>query len=220
MFHVEHQIKKTALPAEKARCARELYNENEDKLQEYISQLLWWNKKINLVSRDVSRETVGRHVEHSLIITQSSFFLQAKKILDSGTGGGLPGVPLAITSPEKEVVLNDVVEKKLMACKSMIRDLGLPNVTTKSGSIAGVGFGGDELLVSKHAFKINDLIDLLGVRPWKKIVLLKGGEEVEEEMVGVEEPLNIEIIDLYPGFEESFYKGKAMVEISKKSNYE
>ena len=215
---MEHQIKRTPLSSEKASYARELFKQNEDEIGEYINRLLWWNKKINLVSRDVSRETIRKHVEHSLIVAQSDFFPQAKKILDSGTGGGLPGVPLAITSPEKEVVLNDVVEKKLMACKSMIRDLGLPNVTTKPGSIAGVGFEGDELLISKHAFKIGDLIGFLDKKPWKKMVLLKGGEEVGAEIAEIEEPLNVEIIDLYQGFEDPFYKGKAMVEISKKED--
>ncbi|MEQ8524252.1 RsmG family class I SAM-dependent methyltransferase [Gracilimonas sp.] len=217
---MEHQIKKTPLKIKKANLTRVLYEENKEKIGEYINRLVWWNKKINLVSRDVSRETMAKHVEHSLVVSQSALFIKARKVLDSGTGGGLPGIPLAIISPEKEVLLNDVVTKKIMACKSMIRDLGLTNVAVKSGSIEGVGFNGDELLVSKHAFKIDGLISLLEGKPWKKIVLLKGGEEVGAEIEKIEEPLNIEIIDLYPGFDDSFYRGKAMVEISKRSNYE
>lgn len=212
---MEHVISRTSLSRESAREVRELFNQHEEKLNDYVSRLLWWNNKINLVSRDVSRETISKHVEHSLVLTQSELYVQAKKVIDSGTGGGLPGIPLAICSKEKQVHLNDVVTKKIMACKNMATGLSLKNIATSDYSVEKVGFAGGEILISKHAFKINDLLTMLESKPWKNIVLLKGGDEVEIEIERVKEPLSVKVIDLMPGFEDEFYKGKAMVEISR-----
>ncbi|WP_428235674.1 16S rRNA (guanine(527)-N(7))-methyltransferase RsmG [Gracilimonas sp.] len=212
---MEHQILYTPLASDKAKSVRVLFDHHEKKLEEYISRLLWWNKKINLVSRDVSRETIKDHVEHSLVLTQSELFEKAAKVIDSGTGGGLPGIPLAICYREKQIHLNDVVTKKIMACKNIASVLNLENISASSCSIERVGFDGGELLVSKHAFKIGDLLRMLELKSWEHIILLKGGGEVESELEKAKEPLMVNIIDLMPGFEDDFYKGKAMVEISR-----
>ncbi|MGN8225437.1 RsmG family class I SAM-dependent methyltransferase [Gracilimonas sp. BCB1] len=213
---MEHQILRTPLSKKKAQGARLLFDTHKEKLEDYVDRLLWWNNKINLVSRGVSRETIKKHIEHSLVLTQSDWFLQANKVIDSGTGGGLPGIPLAICGNEKHVHLNDIVTKKIMACKNMASGLSLNNVSSSSHSIEKAGFAGDELLVSKHAFKIGDLCKMLEPKKWKRIILLKGGEEVGNEVVDVAEPLSINVIDLMPGFGDEFYKGKAMVEISRR----
>lgn len=212
---MEHQLLSTLLVREKAANVRRLCDRHKKELEEYVSRLLWWNKKINLVSRDVSRETISKHVEHSLVITQSELFEQAEKVIDSGTGGGLPGIPLALCNREKRVQLNDVVTKKIMACKNIAAALELKNISTSSCSIEKVSLDGDELLISKHAFKIDDLLRMLGSKPWEKIILLKGGKDVEAEIDKVKEPLNINVVNLMPGFENEFYKGKAMVEITR-----
>lgn len=127
----------------------------------------------------------------------------------------MPGIPLAICYREKQIHLNDVVTKKIMACKNIASVLNLENISSSSCSIEKVGFAGDELLVSKHAFKIGDLLRMLESKPWGKIILLKGRDEVESELERVKELLKVNIIDLMQGFEEEFYKGKAMVEISR-----
>lgn len=77
---MEHQILYTPLAHEKTENIRVLVDRHEKELEEYISRLLWWNKKINLVSRDVSRETIKNHVEHSLVLTQSELFEKARKL--------------------------------------------------------------------------------------------------------------------------------------------
>ncbi len=212
---MEHQISRTSFPDSKAVGVRALFSQHEKKLEDYIDRLLWWNKKINLVSRDVSRETIKKHVEHSLVVTGSEWFVRADKVIDSGTGGGLPGIPLAICNKEKQVHLNDVVTKKIMACKNMAAGLGLENVSTSAHSVEKVSFGEDEVLISKHAFKISDLVKMLEPKAWSKIILLKGGEEVEGEVGVIKESLSINIIDLMPGFGDEFYRGKSMVEISR-----
>lgn len=213
---MEHLITRTSLPKEKARRVADLFDSHKEKLDDYIGRLLWWNNKINLVSRDVSRETIKKHVEHSLVIAQSDWFAQAERVIDSGTGGGLPGIPLAICVDGKHFHLNDVVTKKIMACKNIASGMGLSNISSSFHSIEKVDFYGYELLVSKHAFKIGDLCKMLEQKQWKRIILLKGGEEVESEVEAVAEPLRINVIDLMPGFGDEFYRGKAMVEISRK----
>lgn len=100
-----------------------------------------WNDRINLVSRqDCSTSTVfGRHVLPSAAVTQlkredgSSFLTRAKRVVDVGTGGGFPGLPLAILYPETSFLLLDSVGKKLMACADMAESLGLSNVKTHHG---------------------------------------------------------------------------------------
>lgn len=192
-----------------------LYFEFEKELLEYVDQLMWWNNRVNLVSRDVSRETVKHHIEHSLVISQLSLFQNSLQIIDAGAGGGFPGLPLGITHPKKEILLNDIVSKKMMACKQMVLKLGLDNISTQAGSIADVEVSKKSLIVSKHAFKINDLIEMLGQKEWSGIVLLKGRDEVEQELNGVKTPLNINIISL-EAFRNSFYDGKALVEITRR----
>lgn len=213
---MEHTIIRKSLSKKAANDVRELYQNHKERLDEYVERLLWWNQKINLVSRDVSRETIEQHVVHSLVVSQSSLFKDASEIIDSGTGGGLPGIPLAIVYPEKLMCLNDVVSKKIMACKHMVSGLKLVHVDSKAASIEEVEMSFGTLIISKHAFKINDLISMISGKPWSGIVLLKGGKEVEDELTGLQEALSIEISNLDGEFRNSFFEGKAMVEIKRK----
>lgn len=194
--------------------ADELLQKYSDEIREYVDQLLWWNERVNLISRDVSRETVVEHVRHSLMINSSGLFKSADNIIDAGTGGGLPGIPLALVNRDKTVVLNDVVSKKTMACKQMILKAGLSNCLTKNGSIADVEIDESTCIVTKHAFKINDLMTMIGERPWLGIIMLKGAEEVDQEMDGVSEPLRINVFKLDQSAN-PFYNGKALIEITR-----
>ncbi|MEX0608723.1 MAG: RsmG family class I SAM-dependent methyltransferase [Balneolaceae bacterium] len=215
---MKQELLVTHLPPDKAATAIQLVKVHRGKLEYYADRLLWWNKKINLISRSVSRETVMKHIEHSLVLSQAEAFHQAKKIIDSGTGGGLPGIPLAIIFQDKEFLLNDIVEKKLMACKNMTRDLNLQNVKTNSSSIKDVGLDADSLLISKHAFKINELFAMIKDKEWNNILLLKGANEVKTELEGIEEQLRISVFKLEDVSDSGFYKGKAMVEIQRKNH--
>ena len=211
---MKHSIKHLPFPKKKAENVSELFASQEAVYSAYADKLLWWNGRINLVSRNVSRETLLLHIMHSLVVSQSSVFKNSDKIIDTGTGGGLPGIPLAIACPEKTFLLNDIAAKKITACKNIASSLSLKNVSAEAGSIAEVEIA-SQILISKHAFKINELLAMLSQKSWKHIVLLKGGEDVEAELEGVEELLTIEIYDLYGGFQEVFFKGKALVEINR-----
>lgn len=212
MFHVKHEV-----GFEKFNgfdLATSILQDHADKLREYVDQLLWWNERVNLVSRDVSRETIVEHVRHSLMLTSSELYKRSSIICDAGTGGGLPGIPLAIANENKEVILNDIVSKKIMACKQMILKLKLKNCNVFKGSVAEVEMEEGSCVVSKHAFKIHDLMSMIGEKPWLGVLLLKGEDEVEYELEGIDQPLKINVLSLeqknYP-----FYAGKALVEITR-----
>lgn len=190
-----------------------LFSKHQKELEDYLAQLMWWNDRVNLVSRDVPRETILEHIRHSLLLSQFKAFQSASIIVDAGTGGGLPGLPLAITHPDKHFVLNDLVTKKCLAMKQMAKKLGLKNIGIIDGSIEKYTHDEPFLLISKHAFKINELYQMTASLPWRKMIFYKGSN-FEKELKGIQEPLAIEGYDL--SVESDFYQGKALVIVSRK----
>ncbi|MBO6522977.1 MAG: class I SAM-dependent methyltransferase [Balneolaceae bacterium] len=176
--------------------------------------MMWWNNKVNLVSRDVSHETLFEHIKHSLLISTTQGFQMAQKIIDTGTGGGLPGVPLAICFPEKSFILNDIVKKKMMVAKHISSKLNLKNIVVNSGPIAEVEVKG-YTIISKHAFKVFELIDFLAGKQWNEIIFLKGESEVEGELKKIDEPFEVKITCLDKVLESEFYRGKSIVELKR-----
>lgn len=213
---MKHVITQTAISRKLVRETDQLFNKHSDLLNKYIELLLWWNKKVNLVSRDVSRETLREHVRHSLLISGTDTFMGAKNIIDAGTGGGLPGLPLALCFPDKEFVLNDIVSKKVLTVKQVVRKLEAVNVDVISGSISEKEITPDDVVVTKHAFKIYELIEFLDDNKWNHLVFLKGSEETMEELSKVDVPISAMITNLkHSELDNIFYKGKAIVEISR-----
>src|SRR5210317_2157502 len=90
-----------------------------------------WNKKINVVSRKDIDELYLRHVLHSLGIAKIISFKKGASILDVGTGGGFPGIPLAILFPDTHFTLVDAIGKKIRVVEEVVTGLGLSNVTAR-----------------------------------------------------------------------------------------
>ena len=104
-----------------------------EKLMGYMHGIISWNEKVNLTNLTEEDEFIEKHYIDSLLLWNSESFKKADKIIDVGTGGGFPGVPLAILYPEKEFVLLDSLKKRLNIIDSLTDELGINNVTTFHG---------------------------------------------------------------------------------------
>ena len=101
-------------------------------LEQFAELLLFYNKRINLLSRQSDLAAIQTHIRHCLVLSQRDF-PRGTTVVDWGTGGGLPGIPLAILFPEVQFVCVDAVGKKIRTVEAMARSLGLDNVETWHG---------------------------------------------------------------------------------------
>jgi len=113
----------------------DIEQETWEKLHEYTSLLREWNAKINLVSRKDTDRLEVKHLAHCLTITKFLRLMPKARLLDVGTGGGLPGIPLAICYPEARFTLIDSIGKKVMVVEDMVNRLGLQNAEVIRGRV-------------------------------------------------------------------------------------
>lgn len=95
----------------------------------YMERILKWNESINITSIKEEEEFIQKHYIDSLLCAPSKEFHRAKRIIDVGTGGGFPGVPLALIAPDKEFVLMDSLNKRIKIIQELCEELGIKNVT-------------------------------------------------------------------------------------------
>jgi 16S rRNA (guanine527-N7)-methyltransferase len=112
-----------------------LEEETWAKLKEYTSLLREWNAKINLVSRKDTDRLEIKHLAHCLTITKFLRLMPKARLLDVGTGGGLPGIPLAICYPQARFTLMDSIGKKVMVVEDMVQRLDLQNAEIIRGRV-------------------------------------------------------------------------------------
>lgn len=111
----------------------DLEEEKWTSLQEFCTHLREWNTKINLVSRKDMDRLETKHLAHCLTITKFLRLMPKARLLDVGTGGGLPGIALAICYPQARFTLIDSIGKKVMVVEDMVKKLGLKNVEIRRG---------------------------------------------------------------------------------------
>ena len=148
-----------------------------------------------------------RHVLHSLAIAKVIQFNKDETILDIGTGGGFPGIPLAILFPETKFILIDSIAKKIKVVEEVSQALQLKNVTAKIARAETVTDKID-FVVTRAVAKMDDLIFWSKNKHPKKIIALKGGD-LKEELQGAKK--NIKIIPIQDYFEEDFFETKKIV---------
>jgi 16S rRNA (guanine527-N7)-methyltransferase len=190
--------------------------EQFSKLQELYKD---WNLKINVVSRKDIDELYLRHVLHSLAIAKVVQFKPGSKVLDVGTGGGFPGIPLAILFPETQFHLVDSIGKKIKVVNEVTEGLGLTNVKTTNGRVEEVKDTYD-FIVSRAVAHMETFVRWTRGRITKKqnhdlkngILYLKGGDLSEELKLYT----SATIYDLTDYFEEDFYETKKIVHLGMK----
>ncbi len=175
-----------------------------------------WNAKINVVSRKDIEELYLRHVLHSLGIAKVISFKPKSKVLDVGTGGGFPGIPLAILFPETQFHLVDSIGKKLKVVDGVAAALGLTNVKTTHGRAEDIK-GEFDFIVSRAVTVMPTFVGWVKGKIRKKqlhdlkngILYLKGGDLSEELQVY----RNVTLYNLSDYFKEDFFDTKQVVHL-------
>lgn len=173
-----------------------------------------WNQKINVVSRKDIDELYLRHVLHSLAIARIISFLPGSEVLDVGTGGGFPGIPLAIAFPETHFTLVDAIGKKIKVVEEVVAGLGLKNVTARHSRVEEMD-GEFDFIVSRAVAAMPTFVHWVRGKIKKKsrhtikngILYLKGGDLTEE----LKDYKTVQVYDLKQYFEEGFFETKKLV---------
>ncbi|MCB6993931.1 16S rRNA (guanine(527)-N(7))-methyltransferase RsmG [bacterium 210820-DFI.6.37] len=100
-----------------------------EKFEAYMEGVLKWNKMVNLTSITDPKEFIEKHYIDSLLSASCGEFKAARRIIDVGTGGGFPGIPLALVAPDKEFVLMDSLAKRIRIIRELCQEIGIENVT-------------------------------------------------------------------------------------------
>jgi len=186
-----------------------------------------WNQKINVISRKDIDALYEKHVLHSLAIAAAFDFPDGAEIVDLGTGGGFPGIPLAIYFPQVKFHLVDSIGKKLKVVEGVAEAIGLKNISTAHSRIEDITNRKFDFVVSRAVAPLKDLWHWskpllsksalppsadLGSRLQKGLICLKGGDLAKEVQESLVKPRILEIHDIFP---EEFFKEKYILHVSR-----
>ncbi len=203
----EHQIILKYFP--------QLSQKQKEQISSLYNEYLKWNSQINVISRKDIDQLYERHVLHSLSIAKLVQFNSGAHILDAGTGGGFPGIPLAILFPDTQFHLVDSIGKKIKVVNEIASSLGLDNIKAEQARV--------EQLNEKYDFVVSRAVTQFDVfYKWVKnkisskhlhqikngIIYLKGGD-LKEELSHLNKKHSVYPIEAY--FEEDFFISKKIV---------
>lgn len=177
-----------------------------------------WNSKINVISRKDIDNLYEHHVLHSMSIAKAIRFKPGTEIMDLGTGGGFPGIPLAILFPECHFHLVDSIGKKIKVCTEVAKEIGLSNVSFRHCR-AEEEKALFDFVVSRAVMPLADLVKIIRKNIKKEnhnalpngLLCLKGGE-LENEIQPFRHHAMITSLDDF--YEEEFFKTKKLVYVS------
>ena len=172
----------------------ELSDESVAQLGKLKALYTEWNAAINVISRKDMDAFDERHVLHSLALVKAMKFAPGSDVLDVGTGGGFPGIPLAIVYPEVNFVLCDSIGKKMKVVRAVVQALGLTNVTVHHGRAEDIK-GQFDFVVSRAVTRMNRFIPWVqgkikkqSINPWPNGILALKGGDLSEELAEVDYP--------------------------------
>ncbi|MCF0206079.1 MAG: 16S rRNA (guanine(527)-N(7))-methyltransferase RsmG [Bacteroidales bacterium] len=188
-----------------------LTSEQISKFQQLEQLVREWNDKINVISRKDTDNIYEHHILHSLAIAKVKQFKPSEKVLDVGTGGGFPGIPLAIMFPETKFTLIDSIEKKINVVKSISEELKLSNVEAfkMRSELMPAKF---DCIVSRAVTAFPDFIKMTknALNPKsseKSIIYLKGGD-FDEELKNLK---NYSLTNIHDFFQTDFFETKKII---------
>ncbi|OIV41934.1 16S rRNA (guanine(527)-N(7))-methyltransferase RsmG [Flavobacterium johnsoniae] len=178
-----------------------------------------WNEKINVISRKDIDSLYTKHILHSLGIAKIMKFEPGATVLDVGTGGGFPGIPLAILFPETRFYLIDVIAKKIKVVQGVVDALELKNVKAEQKR-AELVKGDFDFIVSRAVTNMPDFVSWIKDKIKKQhkhtlkngILYLKGGDLAEE----LKDFPNATLYDLAEIFDDEFFETKKVVHLPLK----
>ena len=195
----------------------EISERQKEQFEKLGALYLDWNEKINVISRKDTEFLYERHILHSLGIAKVMAFSAGTKVLDVGTGGGFPGIPLAILFPEVQFTLIDSIGKKIKVVEGVAEASGLENLTALHGRAEKLKEK-FHVIVSRAVTQMPEFLRWLKGKFEKEqlnpkhngVLYLKGGD-LAEELAG----LKCEIFPLKNYFSEDFFETKKVVYLSK-----
>jgi 16S rRNA (guanine527-N7)-methyltransferase len=191
----------------------ELSSDKIEKFKQLEALYIYWNQRINVVSRKNINELYINHVLHSLAIAKIINFKNKTNILDVGTGGGFPGIPLAILFPYCNFTLVDSIAKKIHVVDSIVNSLKLDNISTSISRVESLNTKHD-FIVSRAVTNMPKFMNLTKGRVIKGgnnslsngIIYLKGGN-LSEELKNIKN----QMYNISDYFEEDFFETKKIV---------